>query len=75
MRTKIESVREELAQLRGDVKSLAVVVREDPKERARKERAWKLLYAGLGAGFTIASRRLTERLWWVLTGRKPPTKR
>lgn len=75
MPTKTEALREELTQLRGDLKSLAAVVTEDPKERARKERAWKLLYGGLAAVFTIAGRRLTARLWWVLTGRTPPTKR
>jgi len=75
MPTKSEAIRGELVQLKGDLKSLAAVVREDPSERARKERAWKLLYAGLGAGLTLASRRLAARLWWVLTGRTPPAKR
>jgi hypothetical protein len=73
--TKTEAVREELTQLKDDIKSLGVVIAEDPKERARKERAWKLLYAGLAAGFTLLSRRLAARLWWVLTGRTPPAKR
>ncbi|MBD0338061.1 MAG: hypothetical protein ICV67_02075 [Thermoleophilia bacterium] len=75
MPTKTEAIREELVQLKGDLKSLAVVVREDPSERARKERAWKLLYGGIAAGLTLASRRLAARVWWVLTGRTPPTRR
>jgi hypothetical protein len=75
MTTKTEAVREELAQLRDDLKSLAVVIREDPKKRARKERAWKVLYGALSAGFTLAARRVAMRLWWVLTGRTPPTRR
>ena len=75
MPTKTEAVREELSQLRDDLKSLAVVIAEDPKERARKEWTWRLLYGALSAGFAIASRRLAARMWWVLTGRTPPAKR
>ena len=75
MPTKTAAVREELTQLRDDLKTLAAVIAEDPKERARKERAWKLLYGGLSAGFALAGRRFAARLWWVLTGRTPPTKR
>ncbi len=75
MSSKTDALREELVQLKDDVKSLAVVVREDPKERARKEWAWKLLYGALGAAFTVAGRRLATRLWWVLTGRNPPARK
>jgi hypothetical protein len=75
MPTRAQAVREELTQLKDDVKSLAVVVREDPKKRARKEWTWRLLYAGLSAAFTLAGRRLATRAWWVLTGRTPPGKR
>ena len=75
MSGKSEAVREQLEQLRDDVRTLIVVLKEDPKERARKERAWNLLYGGLSAVFTMASRRVAERVFWVLTGKTAPTKR
>jgi len=75
MATKTEALREELSQLRDDVKGLVVVIVEDPKRRARKEWTWRLLYGALSAGFTIAGRRLAARIWWVLTGRTPPARR
>lgn len=75
MPTKTDALREELSQLRDDVKSLVVVVAEDPKKRARKEWTWRLLYGGLSAAFAIAGRRVAARTWWVLTGRTPPAKR
>jgi len=75
MPTKTEALREELSQLKDDVKTLAGVIAEDPKQRKRKEWTWRLLYGALSAGFTIAGRRLAGRIWWVLTGRTPPAKR
>ncbi len=36
---------------------------------------WTALYAGLGAGATMAARRLASRIWRVATGEDPPTKR
>jgi hypothetical protein len=74
MPTKTKLIREELSKLAGDVRHLAVVVREDPKKQRRKEWAWRGLYAGLSAVFALAARRLATRLWWVLTGRTAPAK-
>jgi hypothetical protein len=74
MPTKTKLVREELAKLADDLKSLTVVIREDPKKRRRKEWAWRGLYAALSAVFTLAARRVAMRLWWVLTGRTAPAK-
>jgi hypothetical protein len=36
---------------------------------------WTGLYAGLGAGATIAARRAASKIWQVATGEAPPTKR
>ena len=36
---------------------------------------WTALYAGLGAGATIAARRLASRIWRVATGEEPPTRK
>jgi hypothetical protein len=36
---------------------------------------WTSLYAGLGAGATMAARRAASRIWRLATGEAPPTKK
>jgi hypothetical protein len=36
---------------------------------------WTGLYAGLGAGATLAARRAASRIWRIATGDDPPTKK
>jgi len=36
---------------------------------------WSALYGVLGAGATMAARRLASRIWRIATGETPPTKR
>ena len=36
---------------------------------------WTGLYAGLGAGATVAARRAGSRFWGLATGEEPPTKK
>lgn len=36
---------------------------------------WSGLYAGIGAGATIAARRVASTIWRVATGEEPPTKK
>jgi hypothetical protein len=36
---------------------------------------WTSLYAGLGAGATMAARRAASKIWRVATGEEPPTKK
>jgi hypothetical protein len=36
---------------------------------------WTGLYAGLGAGATMAARRTAARIWRLATGEDPPTKK
>jgi len=36
---------------------------------------WTGLYAGLGAGATMAARRVASQIWRLATGEAPPTKR
>jgi hypothetical protein len=36
---------------------------------------WTGLYAAIGAGATIAARRLSSTIWRVATGEQPPTKK
>ena len=36
---------------------------------------WTGLYAGIGAAMTILARRLASKVWRILTGEEPPTKK
>jgi hypothetical protein len=36
---------------------------------------WTGLYAGLGAGATMAARTTASKIWRVATGEAPPTKK
>lgn len=36
---------------------------------------WTALYATLGAAATMVARRLASRLWRIMTGEEPPTKK
>jgi len=36
---------------------------------------WTALYAGLGAAATMGARRAASRLWRIMTGEAPPTKK
>ncbi len=54
------------------VSELAWTVGRDPREEKRLRRRWGLLEATLGALFGLAARRLSYRLWGVLTGEEPP---
>jgi hypothetical protein len=66
---------EELNALASDLKSLVTTLTTDPKEQARKERAWKLLYGGLSAGLALVARRYATKSWGILTGERPPAKK
>jgi hypothetical protein len=66
---------EELSTLASDLKSLVTTLATDPREQARKERNWKLLYGGLSAGFALVARKLATKSWGILTGERPPAKK
>ena len=74
MRKRLEAVKEELRTLGGDLRSLVSTATHDPKEQARRERRWRLLYGALSAVFALAARRLAGKSWGVLTGERPPAK-
>jgi hypothetical protein len=64
--------------LTEDLRAVAEDVRrflEDPKKRERKERTWRMLEATLALGMSLAARQLAMKLWSLLTGEKPPTRR
>ena len=47
----------------------------DPKAERKKRLAWGVLQGALGAIATLGARRAVARLWGVLTGERPPTRR
>jgi hypothetical protein len=67
-----EAVAEDLRALATDLRSLVESITTDPKERKRKERLWRGLYAVLGAVTTLVARRAATKAWTVLTGEQPP---
>jgi hypothetical protein len=43
--------------------------------RVLRKLLWTGLYAGLGAGATMAARRAASRIWRLATGEEPPTRK
>jgi hypothetical protein len=72
MTDRREAVADDLRALATDFKSLLESATTDPKERQRKERLWRVLYAVLGAVTTLVARRAAIKAWAVLTGEQPP---
>ena len=70
--TRRAVVGEQLDELRTDLEALWVALTRDPKKEARKERAWMILTAGLGAVAALGARQVATRVWTVLTGESPP---
>jgi hypothetical protein len=70
--TRRKVVSEQLDELRTDLEALWVALTHDPKKEARKERAWMILTAGLGAVAGLGARQIAMRAWLVLTGEPPP---
>ena len=68
MGAKADALKDELAQVGGDVRALGDALRNDPKLEQRKALGWKVLYGGLAAGSTIVARKLANRTCHVLTG-------
>jgi hypothetical protein len=75
MAKRKDVVAEQLHQLADDLEELWKAATRDPTTERRKERGWTLLVGVLGAGATMASRRLVAKLWTILTGEQPPTPR
>ena len=72
MTDRREAVTDDLRALATDLKSLLESATTDPKERQRKERLWRVLYAVLGAATTLVARRAATKAWTILTGEQPP---
>jgi hypothetical protein len=70
-----DALADDLRALATDLKSLVDTATTDPKERRRKELRWRILYTALAVVMTQAARRAAVKMWPILTGEQPPTKR
>jgi len=75
MSDKKEALAQELNDLALDLKTLLHTLTSDPKEQARKERRWRILYAALSAVAALGARRVAAHAWGILTGEQPLGKR
>ncbi len=66
------AVLEDLKAVGDDLQSLVETIARDPKERARRERRWRLLYGGLSAAGALLARRAATKAYGVPTGEAPP---
>ena len=74
MTDRRDAIAEDLRAIAADLKSLLESATTDPKERQRKERRWRALYAVLGVATTVVARRAAAKAWAILTGEQPPAK-
>jgi hypothetical protein len=70
-----EKVRSAIARVGEGLSEKAWTVGRDPKVEKRKRVAWGVLQGALGAVATIGARRIVSRVWGVLTGEQPPTRK
>jgi hypothetical protein len=70
-----QKVRAVIARAGEGLSEKAWTIGRDPKAERKKRLAWGVLQGALGAVATLGARRAVARLWGVLTGERPPTKR
>lgn len=70
-----EKVRNAVARVGEEIVEKAWTVGRDPATEKRKRIAWGVLQGALGAAATLGSRRLVAKLWGILTGEQPPTRK
>lgn len=66
---------ENLDQLQQDLRSLWTSLTRDPKDEARKERAWTILAGVFTAVSAVVARRVAAKAWGILTGEEAPVTR
>jgi hypothetical protein len=69
-----KAVADDLRVLAGDLRNLIETATTDLDARKRKERRWHLLSTAFAVLATLAARRVTAKLWALLTGERPPAK-
>jgi hypothetical protein len=70
-----EKVRSAIARVGEGITEKAWTVGRDAKAERKKRLAWGVLQGALGAAATIVARRAGAKLYGVLTGERPPTKK
>lgn len=70
-----ERVRSAVARAGQELTEKAWTVGRDPKVEKRKRLAWGLVQGVVGAVFTLGARRIGAKVWGVLTGEQPPTRK
>jgi hypothetical protein len=70
-----ERVRSAVARVGGAIVEKAWTVGRDPKAERRKRLLWGVVQGAVAAVFTLAARRLVAKVWGVLTGEQPPSKK
>ena len=74
MNDRRKAVADDLRVLAGDLRNLVETATTDLDARKRKERRWRLVSMAFAVLATLAARRLTAKLWALLTGEQPPAK-
>ena len=74
MNDRRKAVADDLRVLAGDLRNLVESATTDLDARKRNERRWRLLSTAFAVLATLAARRLTAKLWALLTGEQPPAK-
>ena len=64
---------EQLHALADDLEALWRAATRDPKQEARRERAWMILSGALSAAATMGARQIVSRVWPILTGESAPS--
>ena len=76
MAVKAEArVRTAIARVGEEISEKAWAIGRDPKAERRKRLLWGVVQGAVGAVFTVGARRIGAKIWGVLTGEQPPTKR
>lgn len=70
-----DKVRSAIARAGEELTEKAWTIGRDKKTEKRKRLVWGLVQGVIGAVFTLTARRVGARVWGVLTGEQPPTKR
>ena len=70
-----ERVRAAIARAGEGLTEKAWTVGRDAKAEKRKRIAWGVVQGVVGAVFTLGARRVGAKVWGVVTGEQPPTKK
>jgi hypothetical protein len=70
-----EKVRTAIARVGEGITEKAWTLGRDPKTERKKRLAWGVVQGATAAVFTLGARRLGAKLWGVLTGEQPPSKK